>query len=278
MSFDDRLRTTFQRIDASLDREGLDWATTIHRARRSRRLHLAAVTGATAILIGGGALAAPAVLSGGQNPRPVAPAHGGSTSPTPSPTPTATAECSGARDYGSSGFEGATDSGELPKAVLDEAKAIVEAARTCDYQELERLAGVHSGAGFNYSFGGGDSPASYWRHLEEAKDPSRREEVTSIMITLLNMRHAVDCMSASMSCAPGDEDLYIWPRVAGPNPAGKGAVWNRTGSDADWQELVDAGLYSQQEVDQMRKSGTGYTGYRIGIRKDGDWLYFVGGD
>ena len=34
----------------------------------------------------------------------------------------------------------------------------------------------------------------------------------------------------------------------------------------------------QDEVDQMRKQGTGYLGYRTAITADGDWQFFVAGD
>ena len=31
-------------------------------------------------------------------------------------------------------------------------------------------------------------------------------------------------------------------------------------------------------IDRMRKSGIGYYGYRVGIRPNGDWQFFVTGD
>lgn len=277
MSFEDRLRSMFERIDERVDSEGLDWNTTIRRARRSRTIYLGSVVAATAVVIALGAVGARAVLlsdEGNLLPGPAA-TDSPTTNPEPTPTLSPLPECSAARDHGSYEFVWPAGS-DLPDAVRDTMIAIAEAAKTCDYEDLERIA-YEGDAGFNYSFGGGNEPARYWRRLENEENPQLREEVSSIMITLLTMSHSVDCMSASIGCAPGDEDLYIWPRAFGPDPEG-GAVWNRAGSDEDWQELIDVGLYTQEEVDQMRSSGIGYTGYRIGILRDGDWLYFVAGD
>lgn len=275
MSFDDRLRSMFQTIDERVALQGLDWDATIRRARRSRTIYLGSVVVGTVTVLTLGAVGARAVLLSETNgPLPGPAATEGSASPTPTPSPTP--GCSGERDYSTYEFQWPVEHG-LPEAVRDTMIAILEAARTCDYEELERIADVHRDAGFNYTQGGGDQPARYWRRLENENDPKFREEVTSIMITLLTMNHAVDCYSASIGCAPGEQDLYIWPRVAGPNPDG-GAVWNRAGSDEDRQELVDVGLYTQEEVDQMREAGSGYLGYRIGILKGGDWLYFIAGD
>ena len=43
-------------------------------------------------------------------------------------------------------------------------------------------------------------------------------------------------------------------------------------------DLVYAGLYDAEEVDQMKTQGTGYLGYRTAITPDGDWQFFVAGD
>jgi hypothetical protein len=59
---------------------------------------------------------------------------------------------------------------------------------------------------------------------------------------------------------------YAWPTAYQESP-----------SEADWQALVDAGLYSQEQVDSM-KAGGSYLGYRTAITADGDWQFFVAGD
>ena len=60
---------------------------------------------------------------------------------------------------------------------------------------------------------------------------------------------------------------YAWPTAYQESP-----------SDADWQALVDAGLYTQEQIDSDEAGGTGYLGYRTAITADGDWQFFVAGD
>jgi hypothetical protein len=59
---------------------------------------------------------------------------------------------------------------------------------------------------------------------------------------------------------------YAWPTAYDESP-----------TDADWQALVDAGLLTQEQVDQMKAAGS-YLGYRTAITADGDWQFFVAGD
>lgn len=49
-------------------------------------------------------------------------------------------------------------------------------------------------------------------------------------------------------------------------------------SEQDWAQLVDSGLYTQDEVDLMRESGIGYTGWRVGVDASGRWAFMVAGD
>ena len=58
---------------------------------------------------------------------------------------------------------------------------------------------------------------------------------------------------------------YAWPTAYQESP-----------SEADWQALVDADLYSQPQIDAMKAGG--YVGYRTAITPDGDWQFFVAGD
>ncbi|WP_068402724.1 hypothetical protein [Kribbia dieselivorans] len=61
----------------------------------------------------------------------------------------------------------------------------------------------------------------------------------------------------------------VWPRVATRLHANK---------DAAWQELVTSGMYSQREVNAMRRSGIGYTGWRVGVSAGGRWVFDIAGD
>lgn len=60
------------------------------------------------------------------------------------------------------------------------------------------------------------------------------------------------------------------------------AVWpaalQEGADDAAWQEIIDAGLHSEEDVATMRASGQ-YLGWRVGIDvEDGTWNFFVAGD
>ena len=59
---------------------------------------------------------------------------------------------------------------------------------------------------------------------------------------------------------------YAWP-----------TVYNESPTDADWQALVDSGLYPAATIEQMKAAGM-YLGYRTAITPDGDWQFFVAGD
>ena len=48
---------------------------------------------------------------------------------------------------------------------------------------------------------------------------------------------------------------YAWPTAYQESP-----------SEADWQALVDAGLYTQEQIDSM-KAGGSYLGYRTAITR-----------
>lgn len=60
--------------------------------------------------------------------------------------------------------------------------------------------------------------------------------------------------------------MYVWP-----------SAFADDATDADWQAVIDAGLVTEGEAERMR-AGEGYTGYRVGITADGEWVFFVAGD
>ena len=47
---------------------------------------------------------------------------------------------------------------------------------------------------------------------------------------------------------------------------------------ADWNALVQKGVYTRVEVNRMRRSGNTHLGYRTAITRSGDWQFFVSGD
>jgi len=141
---------------------------------------------------------------------------------------------------------------ELPQAVADVRERVFAAVVACDYDTLEQIA-LEQGEGFTFSYGAGpdDSAAEHWRELEESG-----EEPMRVLATILTMPYTRN-----------ESGSYAWPTAYSEAP-----------TDEAWQALVDAGLYTQEEIDGMRSGGTGYLGYRTAITADGDWQFFVAGD
>jgi hypothetical protein len=141
---------------------------------------------------------------------------------------------------------------DLPPPVAEVRERIFAAVSECDFAELEKIA-LEKGEGFNFSFGAsqGDSPAAYWRQVElNAADSPMY--VLALILT--------------MSVTRNEAGAYAWPAAYSENP-----------TEAAWQELTDAVLYTPTEIEEMRKAGS-YTGWRTAITAAGDWQFFVEGD
>ena len=142
---------------------------------------------------------------------------------------------------------------DLPPEVADVRKRVFGAAVACDYETLEQIA-LEKGAGFTFSYGGGDSAALYWRNVEAAgtEQPLPMRALTAIL---------------AMPYTRNESGSYAWPTAYDESP-----------TDEAWRALVDAGLYSQEQIDSMKVGDSGYLGYRTAITADGDWQFFVAGD
>jgi hypothetical protein len=142
---------------------------------------------------------------------------------------------------------------ELPPEVAEVRQRVFDAAVACDYETLEEIA-LERGAGFTFSYGGGDSAAGFWREAEEAgtSEPLPMRALAQIL---------------ALPYTRNEAGSYAWPTAYDESP-----------TEADWQALVDAGLYSAEDVELMQTTGTGYLGYRTAITPDGDWQFFVAGD
>jgi hypothetical protein len=148
-----------------------------------------------------------------------------------------------------SGLNPSLPAQNLPPRVASMRARIVRAAVACDYARLERLA-RERGRSFEFSFGAGTSPAAYWRDLEH----SRRDDPLAKLVKILRLRFARYRLGG-----------YAWPSAYRLRPG-----------QADWNALLT--VYSRAEVNRFRRSGIGYSGYRAGISKSGDWQFFVAGD
>jgi hypothetical protein len=142
---------------------------------------------------------------------------------------------------------------DLPPEVADVRERIFGAAVACDYDTLEQIA-LEQGAGFTFSYGGETDASDHWRSAEEAgiDQPLPMRALATIL---------------AMPYTRNETGSYAWPTAYSESP-----------TDEAWQTLVDAGLYTQEQVDSMKAGGTGYLGYRTAITADGDWQFFVAGD
>ncbi len=182
--------------------------------------------------------ASPSTTSAAPSPTTGGEAAPGTPTGGPVPTPPEGVECStGAYS------PGALRTGDAPQPVVDTAEALFHAAMACDQDVLVSRAEAD---GTSLSFGGGTP-----------------EELLGLP-DVENRYLAIAALLTGTTPAQNDDLAWVWPAV------------HVTGSDADWQELVDAGLYSAAEVEQMHTEG--YYGWRIGIAQDGTWSFFIAGD
>lgn len=195
------------------------------------------------------------------SPEPTAPAASptptdepGTPVPTPAPTPTgeATTDPVAAEgDCSAAGMAGG-EVGQVPDDARATAEFLLDAALRCDEQLLATAA---SESNTTLTFGDTD-PYEFFGL------PDEENEYATIVTLLTELPHAAEADDAK----PG---IFVWPRVA---------TGDWADSDEAWQEVVDAGLLTQQLADDMRAAGSGYMGWRLGIRGDGNWMYFVAGD
>jgi len=137
----------------------------------------------------------------------------------------------------------------LPAAVEAARVAILEAARSGDYEALRPLVPE---TGFEYTFGspveGG--PIAYWQELERATDERPLEALAAI----LELPYVLSL------------GYYVWPWAY--------SVENRSNLSAhERQLLAPLGTPGELVLD-----GTGYLGWRAGFEPDGSWAFFVAGD
>lgn len=270
------------KVDAGLPDDHLyasAFATVRDRARRRRAAKVGGLGAASLAMIGvlavgaaqlGGLLRTEPVVPGGSpsvtvvEPAPSAPTSAPATSAPAAPAPTTTpsqapsesastaspapevtaGDCSGASLTGE-----AADFSGLPEGARRTAELLLDAVTRCDEQLLYTAA---TESGTNLSFGGATPDEVF--ALPEDED----QAYGTLARLLARTEGAYDEASG----------LYVWPRLQ---------LAANLGSDEAWQEVVDAGILTQELADSMRAAGE-YLGYRLGIAEDGTWQYFVAGD
>ena len=139
---------------------------------------------------------------------------------------------------------------ELPAEVSDVRERVFGAAVACDYDTLEQIA-LEKGAGFTFSYGGETDASEYWGRLEEEGTEKPMRALAAIL---------------TLPFTRNESGSYAWPTAYSERP-----------TEEAWQALVDAGLYTQDQIDSMKTAGS-YLGWRTAITADGDWQFFVAGD
>lgn len=150
---------------------------------------------------------------------------------------------------------------DLPEPVAGMRQQLVVSALTCDFEELGQLA-LAGDPEFNYSFGEqATTPESYWRELER----TGRQEPLANLIRVLSLR------PATVEVGDGAAGIvYVWPAVAA----------EQSPTEDDWEALAD--VFDPDSVARMQRDferfELGYLGWRVGIKANGDWVYYLAGD
>jgi hypothetical protein len=130
------------------------------------------------------------------------------------------------------------------------AQAIVEAALACDSDQLIELATQYP------------TELMFIETAEQtfALPDTETQHYRTLVALLAGTRGAVDPDTATV----------VWPRVS---------TEEFRDSNEAWQEVVDAGLLTQEQADEQRADETfGYAGMVIGIGDDGTWRYYSADD
>ncbi len=169
------------------------------------------------------------------------------TTAAPTTTESSGAECS------ATGLDLTLPPQDLPSAVADVRQRVFDAALACDYDRLEQIA-LEQGEGFSFTYGSEPDASTYWEQGEQdgARDPKPMQALATIL---------------TLPVTRNETGSYAWPSAYSESP-----------TDEDYQALVDAGLYSQEQIDLTKSQGTGYLGWRTAITPEGDWQFFIAGD
>jgi hypothetical protein len=137
----------------------------------------------------------------------------------------------------------------LPRPVIEMRNAILDVATTGRPSLLRSLIPEE---GFTFSFGGETDPIRYWKRLEsEGHVPVIGDILPSVLGT-----------------EPGfDRGVFVWPAQATEDPA----RWD----EADIEALT--AIHAEEDIRSFQEAGL-YLGWRVGIDRNGTWVFFVAGD
>lgn len=148
------------------------------------------------------------------------------------------------------------DLSTLPKPVARLREQLLDAARSGDIEKLRPIIDANEGTPI-FSFGGESDPIAFWK---EMSGDSQGREILAILMEVLE--------AGFVHTRQGqDEDLYVWPYFA------EIAIADLTPP----QEVELYKLVTAQDRKDMEEFGA-YNFYRVGIKPDGQWVFFVAGD
>ena len=134
----------------------------------------------------------------------------------------------------------------LPPAVQKMRLAIIDACIHCNTKQLEKL-GLAGRKNFDFSFSGDKKPSTFWSAREKSGHRTLGKMVTTLHLPFAHDGH-----------------LFIWPSAYGKDPQEK-----------DWDILHE--IYLDRDIILFQNYG-GFTGMRLAITDDGDWIYAIEGD
>ncbi len=145
---------------------------------------------------------------------------------------------------------------DLPEPVRDMRRKLIEAAKSGDIEQLRALMDAQPKPP-SVAFGDPGDPIEYLKAL--AADAEGRE-ILAILLEVLQ--------SGYVHVGEGtDDDQYVWPYFA-EYPL----------NALTPQQLVELfTLLTAADYEDMKSYGA-YTFFRVGIAKDGRWLFFLAGD
>jgi hypothetical protein len=145
---------------------------------------------------------------------------------------------------------------DLPEPVRETRRKLIEAAKSGDIESLRALMGAQAEPP-SVAFGDPGDPIEYLKAL--AADADGREILAILLEVLQSGFVHVD--------AGTDDDQYVWPYFA-----------NYPLNALTPEQLVELfTLLTAADYEDMKSYGA-YTFFRVGIAKDGRWLYFLAGD
>jgi hypothetical protein len=145
------------------------------------------------------------------------------------------------------------DHGDLPAEVQTKLQAIAKGSALCDLTGLQLLMPPEFIWG-NVDQIGPEGAGTDWQAKEAAGQPL--------------MQRLVQSTAMDWDVAEDGQGTYVFPGISQLGPS----QWNNL-SEERAAEMV--AIFGQASVDRWRSTGQ-YDGFRIGIRPDGSWAYFLG--